>query len=98
MTSFTVNDLLYQAFPVNSAGRESTCSAGDPSLTPGSGRSPGEEIGHPIQYSRASLVAQMIKNLPIMWETWVQSLGWEDPLEEDIATHSNILSWRIPMN
>ena len=92
MTSFTVNDLLYQAFPVNSAGKESIYNAGDPGLTPGSERSPGEEIGYPIQYSRASLVAQMIKNPPIMRETWVQSLGWVDPLEEDMATHSSILS------
>ena len=44
----------------------------------------------------ASLVAQMVKNPPAMWETWVQSLGWEDPLEEGIATHSHILAWRIP--
>ena len=44
----------------------------------------------------ASLVAQMVKNLPAIWETWVQSLGWEDPLEEGMATHSSILSWRIP--
>ena len=43
-----------------------------------------------------SLVAQMIKNLPVMQETWVQSLGWEDPLDEGMATHSNILAWRIP--
>ena len=43
-----------------------------------------------------SLVAQAIKNLPVMWEAWVQSLGWEDPLEEEIATHSSILAWRIP--
>ena len=48
--------------------------------------------------SRASLVAQMVKNLPVVWETWVQSLGWEDPLEADMATHSSILSWRIPMD
>ena len=44
---------------------------------------------------RASLVAQVVKNLPAMQETWVQSLGWEDPLEEGVATHSNILAWRI---
>ena len=44
----------------------------------------------------ASLVAQRIKCLPAMWETWVQSLGWEDPLEKEIATHSSILAWRIP--
>ena len=48
--------------------------------------------------SKASLVAQMVKNPPAMWETWVQSLGWEDPLEEDMATHSSILAWRIPMD
>ena len=41
-------------------------------------------------------MAQKVKNLPAMWETWVQSLGWEDPLEEDIATHSSVLAWRIP--
>ena len=46
----------------------------------------------------ASLVAQMVKNLPAMREISVQSLGWEDPLEEDMATHSSILSWRIPMD
>ena len=44
----------------------------------------------------SSLVAQMVKNLPAMWETWVWSLGWEDPLEEGMATHSSILAWRIP--
>ena len=46
--------------------------------------------------TRASLVAQTVKNLPAMWETWVRSLGWEDPLEKRIATHSSILVWRIP--
>ena len=40
----------------------------------------------------------MVKNLPAMWETWIQSLGWEDPLEEDVATYSSILAWRIPMD
>ena len=44
----------------------------------------------------SSLVAQMVKNLPAMWETWVPPLGWEDPLEEGMATHSSILVWRIP--
>ena len=44
----------------------------------------------------ASLVAQLIKNPPAMWETWVQSLGWEDPLEKGTATNSSILAWRIP--
>ena len=65
-------------------------------MIPGLGRSSGEGIGYPLQYSWASLVAQLVKNLPAMWETWVQSLGWEDPLEQGKATHSNILAWRIP--
>ena len=55
-------------------------------------------MGYPFQDSWASLVAQMIKNLPAMWETRVQSLGWEDSLEEGMATHSSILAWRIPMD
>ena len=54
----------------------------------GSGRSTGEGIGYPLQYSWASLVSQLVKNLPVMRETWVQSLGWEDPLEKGKATHS----------
>ena len=44
----------------------------------------------------ASLVAQLVKGLPEMWETWVRSLGWEDPLEKEMETHSSILAWRIP--
>ena len=44
----------------------------------------------------ASLVAQMVKRLPAMWETWVQSPGWEDPLEKEMATHSSTLAWKIP--
>ena len=84
-------------FPDSSVGKESTCNAGDPSLIPGSGRSAGEGIGYPLQYSWASLVAQTLKNLP-MEETWVQSLCWEDPLEEGMSTHSSILAWRIPMD
>ena len=44
----------------------------------------------------ASLVAQLVKNLPAIWKTWLRSLGWEDPLEEGMATHSIILAWRIP--
>ena len=82
----------------SSAGKESASNAGDPSLIPGSGSSPREGIGYPLQYSCASLVAQTVKNPPAMWETWVQSLGWEDPLEEGMATHSSILAWRIPMD
>ena len=54
-----------------SAGKKSACNTGDPGLIPGLGRSPGEGIGYPLQYSWASLVAQMVKNLPTVWETWV---------------------------
>ena len=83
-------------FPGSSAAKESTCNAGDSGSIPVLGRSPEEGIGYPLLYSWASLVAQMVKNLPTMWETWVQSLGWEDPLEKGKATHSSILAWRIP--
>ena len=65
-------------------------------MIPGSGRSTGEGIGYPLQYSWASLVTRLVKNLPAMRETWVRSLGWEDPLEKGKATHSSILAWRIP--
>ena len=82
-------------FPDSSVGKESACNAGDPSLIPGSGRSTGEGLGYPPQYSWASLVAQLEMNPPAMRETWVQSLGWEDPLEKRKATHSSILAWRI---
>ena len=64
-------------------------------MIPESGRYPGEGIGYPLQDSWASLVAQMVKNLPALWKTWVQSLNWEDPLEEGMAAHSSILAWRI---
>ena len=53
-------------------------------------------MGYLLQYSWASLVAQLVKNLPVMRETWVRSLGWEGPLEKGTATHSSILAWRIP--
>ena len=49
-------------------------------------------------FNQVRILAQMVNNLPAMWETWVQSLGWEDPLEEGMATHSGILGWRIPMD
>ena len=62
----------------------------------GLGRSAGEGIGYPLQYSWSSLVAQLVKNLPVMGETWDQSLGLEDPLEKGKATHASILAWRIP--
>ena len=80
----------------SSAGKEATCSAGDLGLIAGLGRSAGEGIGFPLQYSWASLVAQTVRNPPAMWETWVRSPGWEDPLEEGMATHSSILASRIP--
>ena len=83
-------------FPDSSVGKESACNAGDPNLTSGLERSAGEEIGYPLQYSWASLVAQLVKNPPATWETWVRSLGWEDPLEMGKATHSSILAQRIP--
>ena len=62
----------------------------------GLGRSPGEGNGNPLQYSGASLVAQLVKNLSAMWKTWVQSLGLEDPLGKGTATHFSIMAERIP--
>ena len=82
--------------PDSSVGKESSCHAGDPGSIPGSGRSAGEKVGYPLQDSWASLVAQLVKNPLAMQETWVRSLGWEDPLEKGKATHSSILAWRIP--
>ena len=83
-------------FPDISAGEESACNAGDPGSVSGLGRSTGEGIGYPPQYSWASLVAQLVKNPPAMQETWVSSLGWADPLEKGKATHSTFWAWRIP--
>ena len=83
-------------FPGSSAGKESACNAGDPGSISQSGRSPGEGVGYPLQYSWASLVTQLVKNLPVMRGTWAQSLAWEDPLEKGTATHSSNLVWRIP--
>ena len=99
-----------ELLPDNSVGKESICNAGDPGLIPGSGRAVREGIGYPLQYSGlqnsmgcivflyswASLVAQLVKNLPAMWETWVWPLGWENPLKKRNATHSSILAYRIP--
>ena len=76
----------------SSGCKEYACSVGDPGSISGSGRSSGEGIGW------AFLVAQSVKNPPALWETWVRSLGWEDPLKRGMATHSSILAWRIPMN
>ena len=86
----------YSGFPNNSTDKESAYTARDPNLIPGLERSPGEGIGYSLQFSWASLVAQMAKNPPAMPESWVQSLGWEDPPEKGMATHSSILAWRIP--
>ena len=96
-TSVTWDALRFcRLFPHSLAVKESTCNAGDPGSIPASGRSAREGIGYPHQYSWASLVAHRIKNSPAMQETWAQSLGWEDSLEEIVATHSSILVWRIP--
>ena len=78
-TSFQIKDssgcdlhlTFPKGFPGSSAGKESTCNAGDPSLIPGMGRSTEEGISYPLQYSWVSLVAQLVKNLPSVWETWV---------------------------
>ena len=89
-----VNILLY--FPDSSVGKESACNAGDPSLIPWFGRFTEQGLGCPLQYSWASPVAQLVKNPPVIQETRVQSLGWEDPLEKGKATHSSVLAWRFP--
>ena len=81
--------------PGGSDGKESTCNAGDLGSIPGLGRSLGGGLGNTLQ-CWASLVAQIVENPPAMQESWVQPLGWEDPLEEGMATHSSILTWRIP--
>ena len=73
-------------FPDSSVGKESACNTGDPCSIPGSGRSPGEGIGSPLQYSWASLVAWTVKHPTAMQETWFRSLSWEDPMEEGMAT------------
>ena len=81
----------WKGFPDISVAKVSTCNVGDPGSIPGLGRSPGEGTGYPLQCSWASLVAQLVKNPPAMWETWVQSLS-----SKAKATHSSILAWRIP--
>ena len=79
-------------FPDSSVGKESACNVGDPGSIPGSERSTGEGIGYPLQYSWVSPLAQLVKDPPAMWETWVRSLGREDPLEKGKATHSSDLA------
>ena len=90
------NKYIYLSSLVAQLVKRSACNAGDPGLKPGLGRSTGEGIGCSLPYSWASLVAQLVKNLHAMQETWVQSLSWEAPLEKGKATHSRILAWRIP--
>ena len=85
-------------FSGSSAGKEFTCNSGDPSSIPGLGSSPGEGIGYPLQHSWASLVVQTVKNLPAVWEAWVQPLGWEDSLEEGMTTLLSNPAWRIRMD
>ena len=93
---YTVLILSYHwCVPCRSVGKESSCNAGEPGSIPGLGRSSREGISYPLQSSWASLVAQLVKNLPAMWTTWVRSLGWEEPLEKGPDAHSSILSWRI---
>ena len=93
---WTTREFPLFIFPDSSVGKESACNAGDPDSIPGLGRSAGERIGYPLQDSWGFLLVQLVKNPPVMWEAWVRSLGWEDPLEKGKATHSSILAWRIP--
>ena len=79
-----------------SAMQRAACNLGDPGSFPELERSTGEGIGYPLQYSWTSLVAQVVKNPPAIRETWIQSLGQEDPLEKGTATPSSILAYRIP--
>ena len=74
--------LIPLSSPDSSVGKEAVCKAGDIGLIPGSWRSTGEGIGYSLQCSQASLVAWLVNNPPAVWETWVQSLVWEDPLEK----------------
>ena len=83
-------------FPGSSGGKESACNARDPGSIPGWERSPGKGLGYPLQYSWASLVAQTVKNPPVMRETWVRSLGWEDALEKGTCICSSVLAWKLP--
>ena len=83
-------EFRYYRFPHSSVGKESACNVADLNSIPGLGKSAGEGIGYLLQCYWASPVAQLVKNLPAMWEPWVQTLGWEDLLEKGKATHSSI--------
>ena len=99
--NFVLNFALCRSFPDSSVVKESACNTGEPGSIPRMGRSSGEGIAYPLQYSWTSLVAQLVKNLTAMRETWVRSLGWEDPLEKGTATHSqysgleNSMEWIV---
>ena len=80
----------------SSVGNESACNAGDPGSIPGQEDPLKKGKATQPKYSWASLVAQLVKNLPALWETWVLSQDWEDPLDKGKAIHSSILAWRIP--
>ena len=85
----------FVSFHGSSVVKESACNAGNPGSIPGLGRFPGEGIGYSLQYSWAFLVTQLVKNLPDMWDTWVQSLGWEDPMGKGMATHPRRIPWTV---
>ena len=101
---FNPTSVIVVAITGGSDSKESACNVGDLGSVPGLGRSPGEGHSYPLQYSclensmdrGASLTAQLVKNLPGMQETWVRFLGWEDPLEEEMANQSSILACRVP--
>ena len=85
-------ELVWSLLPDSLVGKESTCKAGHLGSIPGLGRSPTERIGYPLQYSGASLVAQLVKNPPTMQKTWFNPLVGKIPLEKGKVTHSSILA------
>ena len=89
---YTILYYILWGFPDSSVVKESACNSGDLSLIPGLGRSAREGIGYPLQYSWASFVAQLVKNLLPMQKTRIRSVGEEDPLEKQMTTHSSILA------
>ena len=95
-TRVWISPWISKGFPDRPVGKECTCNAGDTSWISESGKSTGEGIGYPFLYFWASLVAQLVKNMPAMWENWVPSLGWEDPLENRESSHCSILAWTSP--
>ena len=95
---FLWDNMVVLGFSSSSASKESTCNSGDPHSIPGSGRFAGEEISYPLQCSWASLVAQLVKNSPAMQETWVRSLGWENPMEKGPAHPLQFSGLENPMD